>query len=174
MGSREDEPLCVRCANSQKTCCQTRQVYCGAGDKQRIAAHTGRSDFYEFVVAEPEYLDQDDDPPYRDFVFRPDGSRRVLKKQANGDCTFLGKTGCTLPMEVRPLICRLYPYDYDHLGIREELSHGCPTHLMKREETLLVALDMRLEDAMRWQRQLYRELPLEREDEDRADLRSAE
>ena len=169
-----DEPLCVRCANSQQTCCQTREVYCGAGDKRRIAAHTGRADFYEFLIADEEYRDQDDDPPYRDLVFRPDGSRRVLTKQANGDCTFLGRAGCTLPLEVRPLICRLYPYDYDHRGLRAELSHGCPTQLLGPEETLLSALDMRREDAERWHGQLYRELDLERHDEDRADLRSQE
>jgi hypothetical protein len=68
----------------------------------------------------------------------------------------------------------LYPYDYDYLGIRDELSHECPTHLLKPRETLLVALDMRREDAERWRGQLYRELPLEKDDEDRADLRPAE
>jgi Fe-S-cluster containining protein len=77
-------------------------------------------------------------------------------------------------METRPLICRLYPFDYDHQGLRPQLSHHCPTQLMKPGETLLGALDMTREVAERWRAQLYRELELERDDEDRADLRPAQ
>ena len=35
--------------------------------------------------------DQDDDPTWQRHVFRADGSRRILKRRANGDCTFLGE-----------------------------------------------------------------------------------
>jgi|JI10StandDraft_1071094.scaffolds.fasta_scaffold181542_2 Fe-S-cluster containining protein len=169
-----DIPLCVRCSRSRKTCCQVSEIYCGAADKQRIAEYTGRTDFYTFVVAEGDWAPGDDDPPWRDLAFRPDGSRRILARRADGDCTFLGSAGCTLPMETRPLICRLYPFDYDHQGLRPQLSHHCPTQLMKPGETLLGALDMTREVAERWRAQLYRELELERDDEDRADLRPAQ
>ncbi len=166
-----EETLCVRCARRQKTCCQTREIYCGAGDKRRIVRYVGREDFYRFAVAAPDYLDQDDDPPYRDWVFRPDGSRRILKKQTGGDCVFLSPAGCALPMDVRPIVCRLHPLDYDHRRVKAEFSDGCPTDLLTPGETLLDALGMRPEDAERWRRQLYAELPLEAEDEDREDLR---
>ncbi|MCB9653964.1 MAG: YkgJ family cysteine cluster protein [Deltaproteobacteria bacterium] len=141
------------------------------GDKKRIAQHTGRRDFFTFVVADETYLDQPDDPMWAELVFRPDGSRRVLKRQANGDCTFLGARGCTLALETRPIVCRMYPFDYTESGLREELSHGCPTQLLPRGQGLLAALDMNREDAVGWHAMLYRELAMERDDEDRSDLR---
>lgn len=170
----DDAPLCVRCANSQKTCCQTKEIYATPGDVERIAEFTGETGFTTFVVATGEQADQDDDPPWRDLVFRPDGARRVLRRKEDGDCTFLGAAGCVLPVETRPLVCRLYPFDYDYLGLREELSHDCPTHLMKPGQSLLRVLDMREADARRWHARLYDELELERRSEDRPDLRPHE
>jgi uncharacterized protein len=156
--------ICARCARHQKTCCQTREIYATPGDVERIRAHTGRTEFYAFRVPEnPDYLDQDDDPAWRDNVFRADNSRRTLDRQPNGDCTFLGPVGCTLPTEVRPIICRIYPYDYDERGIAADLAEGCPTQLLHAGEGLLQALDMHLADAERWRRQLYAEIRLEQE-----------
>jgi Fe-S-cluster containining protein len=158
----DHEFLCVRCARHMKTCCQTREIYATPGDVERIAAHTQQDDFYHYQVPDdPDYLDHDDDPSWRDHVFRDDNSRRVLKRQPNGDCTFLGPQGCVLPLEVRPLVCRLYPYDYTEDGIRDELSQGCPLELVPPGQSLLVALDMKLADAQRWHRQLYEEILLE-------------
>jgi Fe-S-cluster containining protein len=157
-----DEFICVRCARHRLTCCQISEVYATPGDVDRITAHTGRDDFSEFRVPDdPYYLDQDDDPAWREHVFRPDSSRRVLKREANGNCTFLGPQGCTLPYETRPLVCRLYPYDYNEDGIRTELVEGCPLELLPPGQGLIEALDMRLEDARRWHRQLYAEIRLE-------------
>jgi len=142
-----------------KTCCQTCEIYTTAGDVARIESHTGRSDFTEFRPPDnPTYLDQDDDPIWRDRVFRTDGSRRVLVRQANGDCTFLGAQGCVLPLETRPLVCRLYPFEYTAEGIQEELATGCPLELLSLGQGLIEALDMKLDDAKRWQKQLYEEL----------------
>lgn len=168
-----DTPLCARCAREQKTCCQINEIFVGVGDKRRIAAHTGRDDFYRFARAEGDFLPDDSDPPWRDLAFRGRRDRRVLVRRPDGDCTFLGPVGCTLPTEVRPLICRLYPYQYDHTAVTAEQATYCPTRLLRRGETLLAALDMRRDDAERWRTQLYAELELERDDEDRADLRPA-
>ncbi len=44
----DPEFLCVRCARHMKTCCQTCEIYVSPGDVERISAHTGRRDFYEF------------------------------------------------------------------------------------------------------------------------------
>jgi Fe-S-cluster containining protein len=157
-----EEFLCVRCARHMKTCCQTCEIYTTIGDLQRITDYTGRDDFYEFrAPANPAYIDQDDDPTWRDGVFQADGTRRVLKKQANGDCTFLGSAGCVLPLETRPLVCRIYPYDYTEAGIQDELSHGCPLELLKPEQTLIQALDMNVVDAERWRSMLYAEIHAE-------------
>lgn len=151
--------LCARCARHQKTCCQSREIYATPGDVRRIRDYIDGSDFYAYrVPSNPEYLDQDDDPAWRDNVFRADQSRRTLNKQPNGDCTFLGPVGCTLPTNVRPLVCRIYPYDYDERGIGEELAEGCPTQLMTAGETLLGCLDMNRLVADEWHRQLYTEI----------------
>ena len=151
--------LCVRCARHMKTCCQTSEVYVTVGDLQRISEFTGLSDFSEYRPADdPVYLEQDDDPIWRDNVFRADGTRRVLQRQEGGDCTFLGEQGCVLPLETRPLICRIYPFDYTADGLRERLARGCPTELLAEGQTLLEALDIKRSDAERWHQQLYREI----------------
>ena len=159
-----EEFLCVRCARHTITCCQRSEVYVTPGDVERIAAHTGRREFYEFrAPGNAEYLPQDDDPAWRDRVFRLDGTRRVLRREANGDCTFLGSSGCTLPLEVRPLVCRLYPFDYTETGLADDLASGCPLELLRPGEQLLTALDMRRSDGERWHQQLYAELRREPE-----------
>ena len=64
-------------------------------------------------------------------VFREDGQRRVLKQQPDKDCFFLGPQGCSLPAEARPLICRLYPFDYNADRILPTPASGCPVELLR-------------------------------------------
>lgn len=156
------EPLCLKCAQRGKTCCQICEIYVTPGDVERIQAFTGRRDFFEFrVPQDPRYLDQDDDPEWARCVFRPDGSRRVLRRRASGDCLFLGPCGCQLPWEVRPLVCRLYPVEYTASGLKTELADGCPVDLLAPGEDLLLALDMTWAKAEVWHRQLYAEIRME-------------
>jgi Fe-S-cluster containining protein len=157
-----EEFLCIRCSRHMKTCCQTADIYTTLGDVRRIEEFTGQAGFTEFrAPANPDYADQDDDPVWRDNVFRADGTRRVLKKKTSGDCTFLGNAGCVLPLETRPLICRIYPFDYTAEGILPELAPGCPLELLRPGQGLIEALDMKRNDAERWHKQLYEELPRE-------------
>ncbi|MCA9149735.1 MAG: YkgJ family cysteine cluster protein [Planctomycetales bacterium] len=157
-----EEFLCVRCARHTVTCCQRSEIYVTPGDVERIQSHTGREDFVEFRCADNhEYVDQDDDPVWRDHVFRADGSRRVLRRKENGDCTFLGEHGCVMPLDTRPLICRLYPFDYTADGLSDELALGCPLELLLPGQSLLGALEMNVADAERWHRQLYEEVQQE-------------
>ena len=44
--------------------------------------------------------------------------------------------------------------------------HGCPLELLPPQQGLIEALDMNVEDARRWHRQLYREIRLEPRDDD--------
>jgi Fe-S-cluster containining protein len=157
------EHLCARCARHTTTCCQQTDIYVTPGDVERIAAETGRRDFYEFRPPDdPVYLKQDDDPIWPVLVFKePDGTRRVLKQRPGGDCHFLGEQGCTLPADARPLICRLYPFDFNEQGVLPVLAKGCPLELLPPGASLLHTLDMNYNDAERWRRQLYAELPLE-------------
>jgi len=155
------EFLCVRCARHRSTCCQTTEVYVTPIDEQRMAAYTGRRGFTEFrAPGNPDYADQNDDPAWQR-VFREDGTRRVLRREANGDCTFLADDGCTLPLEIRPLVCRLYPFDYAEAGVRDGVAPGCPLELLRPDQGLLEALEMNRDDARRWHRQLYEEIRLE-------------
>ncbi len=159
------DSLCARCARARKTCCQVSEIYVTTEDVRRISTHTGQQDFSTYrVPQDASYAEQDDDPLWQEKVFRSDGSRRVLRRQPSGDCTFLGEHGCSLPLEVRPLVCRLYPFSYTEQGIAPELSEGCPTQLLGPGQGLLQALDMTRNEAIRWHAQLYRELRRETTD----------
>ena len=152
---------CARCARMQETCCQRAEVYVTLGDVARIAEHSGRSDFHERrSPADSEYLDDDeDDPIWRRATVASDGTRRVLRRKANGDCTFLGEAGCVLPEGVRPLVCRLYPYDYTESGMKGETAGYCPREeLAPPGGSMIRLLGIGLSDAERWRRELYREL----------------
>ena len=163
--------LCARCARQGKTCCQGREIYLTPGDKQRIGAFSGNEDFVEWSpTTDPSYLDQDDDPPWRQHVFGPDGRRRILKRSANGDCVFLGDRGCRLPLAVRPLLCRLHPLTYTAYGIDAEADEGCPRHLLDPDESLFEAVQLTMGLARQWYRQLYEEIMTDVHD-DRVDLR---
>jgi uncharacterized protein len=155
-------PLCARCAAHQRTCCQDTDVFVTWGDIDRIQNHIGRNDFHEYrAPVNPDYLDQDDDPTWVRYVIRPDGTRRVLLQQADGDCLFLARQGCVLPPDVRPLVCRLYPYDFDEAGISEDPAQGCPRHLLPPGRQLMEEMDMDLDEARQWHRQLYEEMKQE-------------
>jgi Fe-S-cluster containining protein len=157
------DSLCARCAQHTTTCCQKTDIYVTPGDVERVAGHLGRRDFYEFrPPSDPVYMQQDDDPIWPRLVYKKrDGTRRVLKWQTTGDCTFLGPQGCVLPTEVRPLICRIYPFDFNEQGIVPTLAKGCPLELLSPGESLLHVLQMNDNDAEALRRQLYAELPQE-------------
>jgi len=159
----DQDVLCTLCAECGPTCCEFRELYVTPGDVDRITAFSGSGESFEFVrPADPAYGDQDDDPAWASHVFRTDGTRRILRQRADGACVFLGPQGCALPPDVRPLVCRLHPYDYDERGVKEELVRGCPIHLLSPGRALTAALGMSLRDARRWHEQLYREIRLER------------
>ncbi|MBU0987691.1 MAG: YkgJ family cysteine cluster protein [Proteobacteria bacterium] len=157
-----EEFLCARCAKKGKTCCQGHDIYITIGDTRRITDFTGSADFYEYRrPADPAYLDQEDDPVWCRYVFAPDGSRRVLKRNLIEDCLFLRKNGCILPLEIRPLVCRLHPYSYTADGISEVLTCECPLNFLGPGQTLDQALNLSAQVAERWQHMLYREITLE-------------
>ena len=165
------ETLCARCAKHGKTCCQGREIYLTPGDVRRIRAVTGNVLFTEWMpTTEPAYLDQDDDPVWRQHVFGSDGSRRILKRQANGDCIFLSSGGCRLALAVRPLLCRLHPFTYTGYRIDNEPDSDCPKHLLVSGESVFEAIHTSMELAQQWHRQLYEEISTDDPD-NRTDLR---
>jgi Fe-S-cluster containining protein len=157
---------CAKCATIQKTCCQTAQIVLTVGDVGRIEAYSGRGreDFSEYrAPADPAYIEHDPaDPNWVRYTVRPDGTRHVLKRRGDGDCTFLGPRGCTLPTEVRPLVCRLYPFSYTEERITGSNEEYCPvSRVAPPGATMLTVLGMNLEDGERWRRTLYEELRAE-------------
>lgn len=173
--SADDMHSCARCATLQKTCCQRAEVIVTQGDEKRIQAATGRIDFSERrPVSNPAYLDHEDDPNWQRWTVAPDGTRQVLKRQDNGDCTFLTSSGCALPLETRPLVCRLYPFTYTERGLEGVNADYCPSAVIPSGKSILQVLDMRQIDGERWRRMLYQELRTKETcDESGTDLRFA-
>ena len=151
--------LCALCARRGKTCCQNHEIYLTRYDVERISAHTGRDDFFEYKVPQDVgYLPDPSDPIWSRHAFRQDYSRRILRFSGSGDCPFLAQCGCSLPLLIRPLVCRLHPHHYDHQGLCG-LEHECPQDLLGPGQDLLTALQMSdLEPARGWREQLYQEL----------------
>ncbi len=151
--------LCARCAARGPTCCTGSEIYLSPGDRARIAAHIGRDDFWRRLAAgDPCYL-EDDDPVWQACVFAPDGTRPVLRWQANGDCVFLGPQGCGLPETVRPRVCLLHPYSYTSQGLLEPAAElRCPRSLLAPGQALVEAVGIDADAARRWHAQLYEEM----------------
>jgi Fe-S-cluster containining protein len=152
--------LCALCALQGKTCCVETDIFVTKGDVRRIFDFTKKHDFYEFRRCATEaYRDQTDDPQWDRQVFRPDGTRRVVKRETSGRCLFLSTTGCTLPLDIRPLVCRLHPHLYNAQGFYPELAPECPIHLLSPgklpEQTIQ---GFRQEEAEHWHHLLYQEI----------------
>ncbi|MBR9979437.1 MAG: YkgJ family cysteine cluster protein [Desulfatitalea sp.] len=165
--------LCRECARTGHTCCQGHDIYVTVKDCRRIEHHTRQHDFFEFRgCTDAAYADQTDDPLWRQFVFRPDGSRRVLKRHPDGDCFFLAAEGCLLPLAVRPLVCRLFPHTYSARGIDTAWDPECPAARCMPGAVIEAQIaGVASMDAAQWHLQLYRELVEEdRVDENWTDL----
>lgn len=171
-----DEHPCAKCASIQRTCCQRAEVVVTVGDVARISRHVGREDFHHLrTPSDQAYSQQDDDPNWARYVFDDHGRRDVLLRLEDGACMFLGDRGCVLPTEVRPLVCRLYPFTYTESGITGVEGEYCPVErVAPPRQGLIEALGMRLEDAIAWRATLYEELRTKREwDDHRPYVRSA-
>jgi Fe-S-cluster containining protein len=152
--------LCALCAQQGKTCCVETDIFVTMGDIRRIFNFTKKHDFYEFRHCSAEaYRDQSDDPQWNSQVFRPDGTRRVVKRESSGRCLFLSTTGCILPLDVRPLICRLHPYLYNAKGFYPDLAPECPVHLLPPGKPMEQAIQgFQKREAEHWHYLLYQEI----------------
>jgi Fe-S-cluster containining protein len=162
------EHICAKCGRDEEWggCCLGSEVAVTSGDIERVAAYVGSYDFYERKgIAEhlrarysnPDYV-PDGDHHWVRIVFDREGKRPVLRHHPDGYCIFLenGK-GCRLPMDVRPLYCRIYPFDFNAEGITGLVKNGCPAHLLPEGRTLLDALEMDEATGESWRNQMYRE-----------------
>jgi len=151
---------CAQCAAHQATCCERAEILVTLGDVERIRAHLGRDDFVERRVPDdPAYTEPDpDDPEWLGLTTRSDGSRRLLRRKDDRSCTFLASDGCVLPLDVRPLVCRLYPYAFDAGGLVGVDAEYCPTALFGHDRTMVEILGIPARAAEEWRVRLYREL----------------
>jgi Fe-S-cluster containining protein len=112
-------PACARCAKLLgKSCCEPRHTEQLAmltrADMDRISEHTGlpaRRFTEEEGVSEEGAADFEAKwPLYRGYFGR--GPVRTVLQARAGACIFFKRSsGCTLPAEVRPTACQLYPFD---------------------------------------------------------------
>jgi Fe-S-cluster containining protein len=107
-------------------------------------------------------LQDEKDPAWLYYVFRPDGSRRVLKTTPEGNCTFLAPDGCRLPIHIRPIICRLHPFEYNAGGFYNDFAPGCPVDMLEPGRLLSSCFEMDPAEATCWHKMLYEEIVLEK------------
>ena len=156
--------ICKQCSKRQLTCCQDSDIFITLGDIKRISKYIldthilSNTDFYEDREAGEAYIKAVKDNP-KDIIWNlvtiNNGMRRVTKKN-EGDCIFLSTTGCLLPLEIRPLVCRIYPFDFNQSGVFISSNCACPLDLVGNDPP--AALEIKLEDAIRWHKMLYKEL----------------
>lgn len=152
--------LCRECAGAGQTCCQGHDIYITRGDCLRIYNFLRHKDFYEYrASSDPAYADQNDDPIWQQYVFRSDGRRRVLKHKQNNDCALLTPAGCALPIEVRPLVCRLFPHVYSAVGISDGWDPACRAALTTIGDVMENGIaGIRGVEADQWHQLLYNEV----------------
>ena len=158
MESQDTQFICARCAGLGKTCCQNSQVFMTRSDAGRIRAVVGNEPFSEYLSPGETYVPDFEADPVWARIFGPDGRRRILAHRENGDCCFLTPSGCRLPLTVRPLVCRLYPFDYNETTIKGVHPHFCPPPERDNPSLILALLAMNRDEAEAWRRMLYQEI----------------
>jgi Fe-S-cluster containining protein len=147
----------MSCARIGTSCCKNYQISLTTGDIQRISDFLGHQNFFTFEAPVPEDIEPDYDPLWMSMVLQPQGLVRVLKRTGEKNCGLLTTTGCCLPYDRRPLICRLYPYRYTEDGILG-IDQACPIAREKEWGAVLDGLDMPTDKARQWLTLLYSEV----------------
>ncbi|MCX6551875.1 MAG: YkgJ family cysteine cluster protein [Acidobacteria bacterium] len=150
--------LCTECAAAGKTCCQRSDIIITKADIERIES-AGYHDFHEYRRAMSDDYGQDEDPNWDSYTCREDGTRRMVRKRPEGDCLFLAEHGCVLDIDTRPLICRLYPYDYNERGLTGLRPYKCPPGRITADPSSLpIEFNLSPSNASKWHAQFYAEL----------------
>jgi len=156
---------CIVCARKGQTCCQNVDIYLSIGDVERIRRVRPNEDFYHWAPLTDEYADGGGDPTWNPLILNADGQRRILRRKGD-NCYFLTETGCSLPPDVRPLLCRIYPYDFREQGLCG-ICASCPVAAEQDWRQALEASEMHQANAQRWVAQLYDEIRSEKAERSR-------
>lgn len=162
--------VCAQCAGRQKTCCERPdiQIALTPGDIQRLRDHCGHAEFFERKAVEPEFRSHyvnpenhsSNDALYVKHLFDEQGRRPVLLKQADLSCLFVTPTGCSLPHSIKPLLCRIYPFDWnDQLDLWLDSAY-CPPELFASEADLIARISEGEAETRELIRLFYREIGL--------------
>ncbi len=111
-----DTSLCARCHQAGGGCCRAdsegvEYMFGLTRGEIEIMAQASGLDPSQFVVADqasPRFLAFLESLHPLFLQTMPRG-RRLRLRLSRGDCCFLGEQGCRLPVEARPLYCRMYP-----------------------------------------------------------------
>lgn len=139
------------------TCCQRTEIFLTLGDVRRIEQIHGNNDFFEMKATVAKMAPHPSLDPIWDRA-HAGGERRILRHAGGEDCIFLASDGCRLPMAARPLVCRLYPYEYNPTAIKGVYAPLCPRAEGANPPLLLALLGMNRDEAEEWRKQLYREI----------------
>lgn len=164
---------CSECSKLQLTCCELEvtEVAITNGDIRRISDYTGRNDFYHLKQVSEEMKYVYENPAnvpkgleqYVEYLFDEEGRRNILKKNERNGCCFLTPNGCALPSNIKPIICRLFPYDWnDNRDVWMDFT-TCPKILFKDEQELKELVCLPEEEAKRLIDLLYYEIMNESE-----------
>lgn len=148
---------CMNCARIGTSCCKNYQICLTTGDLQRMSEFLGHQDYFTLEPPVLEEIEPDYDPLWMPMILKSEGLVRVLKRTPEKNCVLLTETGCTLPYDRRPLICRLYPYMYTEEGIIG-IDQACPISREKEWGSVLEHLDMPTGKAQQWLTLLYAEV----------------
>jgi uncharacterized protein len=157
---------CRECSKIQLTCCVRPEIFVTNGDINRIANGTGRKDFYHLRPVPEEMKHYYGSPCnvekgseiYFQYLFNENGRRNILKKNEKNECCFLTQDGCVLPPNIRPILCRLYPFDWnDKKEIWVAPTH-CPKNFFKDEQEIRDRVCLTEEEAKRLVCLLYDEI----------------
>jgi len=161
--------LCANCGRSgRKGCCVYETIVLTREDVQRIRSFLPESiqfyDICDLTSVQNERVARwaDGDPAWLRLVSAENGNARVLKTKQDGLCWFLEAEGCCLPMHVKPLVCRLYPYDrfsefeLPEYPLQEDVN--CPPELFVTSKNVAELIGVCRSDVEKWHAQLYKEI----------------
>ena len=109
---------CAKCHQMGNGCCFMKdlnisnQIGITQSDINKIKEFTGKSE-NEFIISDmvtDEYLKSLVDNIHPVFNNIYENHTRHRLKTVHERCVFLSQQGCELPVEIRPIYCRLYPF----------------------------------------------------------------
>ena len=157
---------CIACARQGQSCCRHVHIYLTCGDIDRIGRICVTDHFFHLAPLTADYEDGGGDPTWNPAILDTEGRRRIVRQKDNGDCYFLTENGCSLPSHARPLLCRIYPYDFRSHGLCG-ISSSCPVAKESQWQQILEVSEMKENNARLWVSQLYDEIGQEQSQRNR-------